>query len=280
MSNKENIKLGKTNKLRVTRIKGDTVFFDAKEYGEIATANNDFILKYKEGEFVDVFLYPDGETIKSCIGEAYANLEEFAYLQVVENTKTGSFFDWGIDKDLFCPFKEQNNKLEQNLYYIVYIYLDTVTNRIAASTKIDNYVSQEIPQLEVGQSINGLITRKTPAGYNVIIENKYSGLLYENEVFTKLEAGQNIKAIVKKIREDNKIDLRLHKNDHTDISNFENLIVEYLKKHNAKMTITDDTKPEIIYKTFGISKKNFKKTIGALYRKKIISLDSGIVKLL
>ena len=274
------IELGKTNKLRVLATYGNTIVFDAEEYGEIEAENNDFILEYKTGDFVNVFLYPEGENINACIGEAYANLEEFAYLQVVANTKIGSFFDWGIDKDLFCPFMEQKNKLEENLYYVVYIYLDTETNRIAASTKIDNFISQEIPQLEVGQEINGLITKKSPAGYNVIVENKYLGLLYENEVFTELENGQRITAIVKKIREDNKIDLRLHKNDHTDISNFENQIVEYLKKRNGQMTITDDTKPEIIYKTFGISKKNFKKAIGALYRKKIINLDNGIVKLL
>jgi predicted RNA-binding protein (virulence factor B family) len=274
------IHIGKVNKLKVIRTNGENITFDAEEYGEIEALNNDFVLKYNEGDVVNVFIYPDGENLKACIGEAYANANEFVKLKVVSNTKIGTFFDWGIDKDIFCPFKEQKTELEVNHYYLVYIYLDEETNRLAASTKIEKFILDETPNIQENQSVNIFILNKSQLGYNAIVENKYRGLLYNNEVFAELKPGQKLTAIVRKIREDNKIDLRLFKNDYGDISNFEEQIIDYLKSHDGKMSINDESDPEIIYKAFGISKKNFKKALGALYRKEIIDLKDTNVKLL
>lgn len=274
------IQIGRVNKLKVTGVDGDILTFDAGEFGEIKALNNDLVIKYKEGDIVDIFLYPDSDVIKGSIGEAYANLGEFAKLRVVSNTKIGTFFDWGIEKDLFCPFKEQKTNLEVNNYYLVYVYLDEETNRIAASTKIEKFITDEVPDVEEQQTVNIFILNKSQLGYNAIVENKYRGLLYNNEVFTELKSGQKLKAVVKKVREDNKIDLRLFKNDHNDISNFEEMIIDYLKAHGGKMSINDESDPETIYKVFGISKKNFKKALGALYRKEIIDLKNTKVELL
>ncbi|HNQ67403.1 MAG TPA: GntR family transcriptional regulator [Bacteroidales bacterium] len=272
---------GKNNSLKVIKVNGDILTFDAGKYGEIEVVNNDLILKYTEGQFTDVFLLPDSDgTIKGFLGQAIVNAGEFAKLKVVANTKFGSFFDMGIEKDLFCPFAEQKTTLEINSYYLVYVYIDEITNRLSASTRIDKFISDEKPDLTEQQSVNIIILNKSQLGYNAIVENKYYGLLYDNEVFKELKPGQKHTAIIKKIREDNKIDLRLYKNDHNDISEFETMILNYLKAHEGKMTLNDESDPQDIYDVFGISKKNFKKALGALYRKGVIDLKDKIIKLL
>lgn len=274
------VQIGKHNSLKIIRVNNDQIILDAGEFGEVEAINNDLVLKYSEGQTVNVFLYTDVDGVKACIGEAYASVGEFAKLMVVANTKIGTFFDWGIDKDLFCPFKEQKTEMEVGHYYLVYVYLDEATNRIAASTRIDKFISEEKPELEEQQPVGIMIINKSQFGYNAIVENKYRGLLYDNEVFVELKSGQKLNAIIKKIREDNKIDLRLYRNDHNDISNFEKMIIDYLQAHNGKMSINDESDPELIYKVFGISKKNFKKALGALFRKEIIDLKDTDVKLL
>jgi len=273
--------VGKNNSLKVIKVNGDLITVDAGEYGELNLINNDLILKYTVGQYTEVFLLPDSEnTIKGFLGNSYVNAEEFARLKVIANTKYGSFFDMGIEKDLFCPFAEQKKPLEVNSYYFVYVYIDEITNRLTASTRIEKFISQEKPDLTEKQSVSIVILNKSQLGYNAIVENKYSGLLYDNEVFKELKAGQKYNAIVRKIREDNKIDLRLYKNDHNDISQFETMILKYLNSHEGKMSLNDESDPQDIYDVFEISKKNFKKALGALYRKGLIDLKDKNVKLL
>ncbi|MDL2262619.1 GntR family transcriptional regulator [Bacteroidales bacterium OttesenSCG-928-I21] len=274
------IKLGKTNKLKVLNVDGDLISFDAEEFGQINVTNNDFVLKYNVGDTVNVFLYPEADVVKGFIGTPYVELNEFANLEVIAKTKIGDFFDWGIDKDLFCPFKEQKSDLLLNHHYLVFVYLDESTNRIAASTKIGKFFCDEKPEFAEGEEVAIIIINKSQIGYNAIVENKFKGLLYDNEVFSELESGQKLKAIVKKVREDNKIDIRLFKNNHEDIERFEKQILNYLKSHGGEMNITDESSPETIYDAFGFSKKNFKKALGALYRKGIVDLKGKTIKLL
>ncbi|HOE38043.1 MAG TPA: S1-like domain-containing RNA-binding protein [Bacteroidales bacterium] len=273
--------LGKNTELTITEVKGDEIIFKTENLGQISAQNNDLIIKYKVGQKVDVFIYPESEnTIKAFIGKAYAQVNEFAKLKVVALTKYGAFLDFGLEKDILCPFSEQKTKMEMNKYYIVFIYLDEKTNKLAASAKLEKFISNEDLELKENDEVDIMILNKSQLGYNAIVENKHMGLLYNNEVFSELKPGETTTAIVKKIREDNKIDLRLFKNDASDISKFEQQIIEYLKKHNGKMYINDESDPEDIYKTFGISKKNFKKALGALYRKEIIDLKDTAVRLI
>jgi len=272
---------GKSQSLKVTKVNGDIITFDAGEFGEIEVINNDLILKFKEGQSADVFLLPDTNgTVKGFLGKALVNAGEFARLKVVSNTQFGTFFDMGLEKDLFCPFAEQKTEMEINFYYTVYVYIDSETNRLVASTKIDKFISDEKPELLESQSVEIFILNKSQLGYNAVVANKYHGLLYDNEVFSELKPGHKVNAIIKKIREDNKIDLRLYKNDHSDIEEFENMILEYMKAHDGQMHLNDESEPEEIYKVFGISKKNFKKALGGLYRKGTIDLKDTIIKIL
>lgn len=272
---------GKNCKLTITEVNGDQLIVDAGELGLIPLINNDLVLKYKVGETIDVFLFPEGEnSTKGFIGRAFVQQGEFARLRVADNASFGSFMDIGLEKDLLCPISEQKTKMEINHYYLVYVYVDLQTNRLAASAKLDKYISKDIPELVEGDDVEIIVLNKTPLGYNAIVSHKYNGLLYDNEIFTELKTGQKLTAIVKKIREDNKIDLRLFRNDNKDINNFEKMILDYLKAHDGKMHINDESEPEEIYEAFGISKKNFKKALGALYRKELIDLKDTIVKLL
>lgn len=272
----------KSQILRIVKVEDEKLFFDAEQFGEVEVQNTDLVMKYEVGQTEMVYLYYDSNgQIAGCLGEPLANIGEFAYLTCVANTKYGSFLDWGIDKDLFCPFKEQKEDLVRDESYVVYIYVDEDTNRAVASTKFNKFLhSDERPQLEEQQKVKALVARRTNLGFNLIVENKYVGILYSNEVFCDLQIGDQIDVIVKKIRDDNKLDLRMYRNDHNDISNFEKKIIDYLKKHKGEMSICDNSEPEIIYDAFGISKKNFKKALGALYKKKIVELNDNCVKLI
>ena len=274
------LKIGQTNILTVTAIDGDFVTFDTQEYGQLTAENLDFIKKFKIGEEVQVFLYPDGDTMKISIGDAFANINEFAFLDVVCNTKFGTFFDLGIDKDILCPFVEQKYPLLEDNEYLVYVYIDAKTKRLVCSTKTNNFLSDELPQYKENQRVSVLIEKQTDLGFSVIVENKFKGLLYKNEIFNDINVGDKTFAFVKKIREDNKIDLKIIRNDHNDIENIEEKIIEFLISNNNKMNITDNSNPDEIANIFGISKKNFKKAIGGLYRKKIIEIkENEIIKI-
>ncbi|MCF0205869.1 MAG: GntR family transcriptional regulator [Bacteroidales bacterium] len=275
------LEIWKSHELKVVNVDGDKLFFDAGDYGVIQVENIDLVKQYEVGECESVFLYLDSDKkVHGCMGAPYVAVGEFGYLTCVATTKIGAFLDWGIEKDIFCPFKEQKTDLAVDEGYIVYVYIDESTNRAVASTKYTKYLDTNArPQLQEQQKVKALVTRRTSLGYNLIVENKYMGILYANEVFSELNSGDVIDVIVKKVRDDNKLDLRLYRNDAHDINRFENQIVAYLKKHRGVMSINDDSDPKIIYKTFGISKKNFKKALGALYRNRIVELTETGVKL-
>ena len=251
------LEIWKSHELKVVGTNDDKLLFDAAEHGTLEVENIDLVKTYEIGETESIFLYmgPDGK-VHGCMGSPFVGIGEFGSLTCVANTKYGSFLDWGIEKDLFCPFKEQKVDLKVDEDYIVYVYLDEDTNRAVASTKYEKYIDEsERPQVDENQKVHALVTRRTSLGYNLIVENKYLGILYANEVFTELHSGDEVDVIVKKVRDDNKLDLRMFRNDHEDIGNFENKILAYLKKHKGEMNICDSSSPELIYKTFGISKK-------------------------
>lgn len=273
------ITIGKNNKLKILEIDEDKLILDAENLGKITAINNDFIIKYKKGDIIDVFLYPDEKEIKAVIGNAFVTVGEFAFLEVIANTKIGSFFDIGIEKDLFCPFSEQRIPLVLNNYYVAFFFIDEKTNRITASTKLEKFLSQNKALYKENESVNIIITSKSDFGYSAIVDNNYKGFLYSNEVFTEIKVGQKYKAYVKKIREDNKIDLKIIRNDHEDIELFERKIINFLKNNDNKMCFNDNSSAEEIRQNFEMSKKNFKKTIGALYRKKIIIIDNNFISL-
>ena len=204
----------------------------------------------------------------------------FTKIQKTAVSKVGAFLDWGLQKDLLVPFREQKVTMEVGRSYIVYVFIDYNSDRIVASAKIDKFLDNRPASYNVGDPIEIIVARRTNIGYLVIIDNLYSGIIYHNEIFKDIKIGDRMEAFIKNIREDGKIDVTLADRIDRRILELADKILLYLMKHNRQMPITDKTSPEIIKSTFECSKKDFKKAIGHLYKKKLILLNDNSITML
>ena len=230
---------------------------------------------------MEVFIYRDSEDrIIATTETPNAMVGDFALMEVISVNKFGAFLDWGLQKDLLVPFREQRKDMEQGKSYVVYVYLDDETKRIAASSKLDKFLDNVPAEYEPSQEVDLFIANKTELGYKAIINGLHWGILYENEVFKPLERGQKLKAYIKKIREDEKIDLYLHKAGFDKVEDLSQKIIGTLKEEGGYLEINDKTPSAIIYEIFGESKKTFKKALGILYKKKLIDIKENGIKLL
>jgi predicted RNA-binding protein (virulence factor B family) len=204
---------------------------------------------------------------------------QFASLRVKANTSSGSFLDWGLKKDLLVPKREQHGGMEEGKSYVVYVFLDEKTNRITASAKLDRFLNLRPPEYGEGEEVDLLICNRTDMGYKAIVNNSHWGMLFKNEVFTDLRIGRQLKGYIKKIRPDHKIDLLLQKPGYENVDKISRSILKIIKKHGGRIAVTDKTPPEKIYALFGVSKKTFKKAIGALYKKRLVTLEADGIRL-
>ena len=183
-------------------------------------------------------------------------------------------------KDLFVPFREQKMKMQMGRSYLIHAHLDEESYRIVASAKVERYLSKEHPDYQVGEEVEVLVWQRTDLGVKVIVENLYGGLLYNSELFTAVEPGMKLKAYVKQVREDGKIDLTLHKTGYAKVEDFSDTLLTYLKEHGGYVQLHDKSPAEAIYDAFGVSKKTFKKGVGDLYKKRLITISEAGIKLL
>jgi len=275
------IEIGKINSLRVVKFVDFGAYLDGAEFGEILIPKRYIPENLAVDDMISVFIYTDSEDrIIATTEMPFAMVGDFAYLKVVSINKVGAFLDWGLTKDLLVPFNEQKQNLELDKSYIVFVFLDKLTNRVAATTKIDKYLDVEPAEYELGDIVNILIHSQTDLGYKVIVESKHWGVIYENEVFRSLKRGQHLTAYIKKIRDDGKIDLSLDKPGFEKIDDLTEKIIEKLKANKGFIGVTDKSSPETIYGVFGASKKTFKKAVGALYKKRIIDISEEGIHLL
>lgn len=274
------VQVGATNNLRVVKKLSIGCYLDGGEHGEILIPRRYVPEDIKVDEFIDVFIYFDSEDrIIATTEVPKIKLGEIAMLKVVSVTHAGAFLDWGLPKDIFVPFKEQKQRMEVDKWYIVALYIDYETNRLAASAKVDKFIDNTPPEYEVGQEVDILIYNKTDLGYSAIVNNAHWGVIYENEVFRHLSRGKQLKAYIKKIRDDEKIDLILQKPGYEKVDDISKSILDKLEKNNGVLWLTDKSAPEEIYGLLGISKKVFKKAIGALYKAKLITLEEKGIRL-
>lgn len=233
----------------------------------------------REGDQLKVFVYRDSEDRIICTTQTpYAQVNEFAYLKVKDASNVGAFLDWGIDKDLLVPFREQNNKLRKGQWCLVYLFLDEKTDRLAATAKVVKYFKREI-SVEEGDEVDLLITNTTDLGVNVVINNSHRGLIYESELFHDVIEGDRIKGFIKAIREDGKIDVSLRKQGLENLEIGAQQILDELKQHGGFLPLHDKSDPDDIQSMLQMSKKNFKRSVGILYKKKLVSLPEGGIKL-
>jgi predicted RNA-binding protein (virulence factor B family) len=272
------VKIGKYNTLEVVKQLDFGIYLDGGEKGEILMPKRYVPAGCQIGDKVDVFIYLDSEDRLIATSEKpYATAGEFAFLKVKSVDKIGAFLDWGLMKDLLVPFSEQKMKMVVNRKYLVYIYVDEETQRIAASAKIDKYLDNVPPAYETGQEVDLIIDNETELGYNAIINMLHKGMLYHNELFEYLEPGMKMKGFIKKVREDDKIDLSLYPIGYQKVEGVLQEVLYQLKEAGGYLAVTDKTDAEAIYNTFGMSKKTFKKALGALYKQRLIVIeDQGI----
>lgn len=232
------------------------------------------------GDDITVFVYLDHEerpvatTLKP-----YITLNQFAVLKVNYTNKFGAFLDWGLEKDLFVPFKEQARPMEKDKRYVVYLYEDEKTNRLVASSKINQFLEQETIDLEKNQEVDVMVSHITDVGINVIINGKYRGLAYKNEVFETVSPGYKTKAYIKLVRPDGKIDVSFQKLGVEVIDASAQSVLQALQQNNGFLALNDDSHPEEIKSVLKMSKKSFKKAIGSLYKQKLISIKENGIQL-
>ncbi|VAW98688.1 hypothetical protein MNBD_GAMMA23-2388 [hydrothermal vent metagenome] len=274
------IKIGQHNKLRVTKFVDYGLYLDDGNNGEILLPKRYMPDDVEVDDILKVFIYADSDdTLIATTQTPLARVGEAAYLRVAAVNDVGAFLDWGLAKDILVPFAEQHRKMEVGRSYIVYLYLDKYADRIVASSKINKFIKDETSGYKQKQQVDLLIAGKTDLGYKAIINNQYFGILYEDDVFQKLSFGQKIKGFIKNIRPDNKVDLTLQLNTNQSRNSLADQIIDYLKAHKGESALTDKSKPEDIYKQYAVSKSNYKKALGGLYKKRLITIEKDCIRL-
>lgn len=274
------VEIGKINNLQVVKSLDHGIYLDADELGEILMPSRYVPENCQVGDSLEVFIYLDSADLLLATTETpYVMVGECAYLKVVDVNQAGAFMDWGLPKDLLVPYGEQISPLKIGQSYTVLAYLDESTNRIAATQKLDSYLSEEAQYFKPGQAVDLLIFGKTELGYKAIINNTHIGLIYKNEVFQTLTHGEKLKGFIKAIREDMKIDLCLQLPGKDARDDLNTRILDHMKKNDGISTLTDKSSPEDIYKCFAVSKKNYKKAIGVLYKKRLILIEKDKITL-
>lgn len=236
---------------------------------------------FEIGDKIEVFVYTDSEDrpiATTLIPKVL--MHQCAFLKAVDITPVGAFFEWGVEKDLLVPYSEQFYKLEVGEEYAIYLYKDELTNRMVGSTKLEKHLKKNPINLTQGEEISLLVVQHTDLGYKVVVNNKHIGMLFENEVFRPIYIGDKLKGFVQKVRPDNKLDITLNSSKLDELENIANAIYETLLKEKGKLNITDKSSPELIYSTFKVSKKAFKKAVGILYSGKKININPDSIELI
>lgn len=267
------LQLGKFNTLTVARRAEQGLYLSGGPE-DILLPNRYVPENIEIGDEIDVFVYLDNEErLIATTEKPYAEVGDFAWLEVAWVNQYGAFLDWGLMKDLFVPFREQKMKMQKGRYYLVHIHLDSETYRIMASAKVERYLSEAYPPYHGGDEVDVLIWQKTDLGFKAIVDNQFAGLLFDDEIFRELHSGDRLRAYVKQVRPDGKIDLSLQKKGQRAVKDFSDILFEHLQANGGRTPLGDKSPAEEIYAVFGVSKKVFKKAVGDLYRRRLITIE-------
>ena len=270
------IELGKYNTLKAFR-ESDFGWYlaDAEVTEEVLLPKNFVPEDLKAGDEIEVFIFNDHEDrVTATTQRPHLTLNTFACLDVFQMTEFGAFMNWGLDKHLLVPFSQQKEKMVKGESYIVYLYHDEMTDRLVGSSKIHPFLEHKELTVKEGDEVDLLIGRASPIGVNVIINNIHAGLIYQNEIFRDIKKGERVKGYIKLIREDGKIDVSLQKQGYQNlIPDSAQLILDRIKSQDGFLNLTDKSDPTEIYRQLQMSKKSFKKAIGALYKQQLVRLE-------
>lgn len=274
----EKILLGAFNRLTIVKEVDFGLYLDGGDEGEILLPRRYVPTTYKIGDEIDVFLYLDqDERLVATTEQPLAQVGDFAYLECSWVNEYGAFLNWGLMKDLFCPFREQKKRMEIGSSYIVYVTIDEESYRMMASAKVERYLSKDKPPYKAGDEVQILVWQKTDLGFKAIIDNAYAGLIYRDQIFKYVHTGDRMKAYVANVRPDGKIDLTLQHTGRQQTIDFSETLLTYLHEHGGSCDLGDKSDAEEIKARFEVSKKVYKKAIGDLYRRRLINIsDDGI----
>lgn len=286
------IKIGDYNTLRVAEVARRS---DPKEknFGEVfglylEGGLDDLVLmpqKYvpqgaKVGDELRVFVYLDqGERPVATTETPQAVVGDFTCLECSWVNEFGAFLSWGVTKDLFVPFREQKQKMVKGQSYIVHVHLDEESYRIMASAKVDKYLDTSKPSYKHGQEVDLLIWQKTDLGFKVIIDNRYAGLIYQDQIFQYVHTGDRLKGYIANVRPDGKIDCTLQPTGQQQTENFAEVLLQYLKDNGGRCDLGDKSEAEDIKRRFQVSKKVYKRAVGDLYKRHLITVEPLAIKL-
>lgn len=279
MTYKSMMKIGQQNILKISRASDYGLYLSDDENLEVLLPTRYVTPDMKIGDEISVFVYRDSEDRPVATTTIpLAKVGDFAQLKVTGVNSVGAFADWGLPKELLIPFSEQKLRLEAGRWYILYVYLDDNTGRIVASAKLEKFLNNVMPRYRVGDVTNILVWQRTDLGYKVIVDNLHSGMLYYNELPHELNIGERYQAKVKRVRADGKIDLTLggHVSDRT--SEIAEKIMAELEKSGGILHLSDHSSPKEISEIFGCSKKDFKKSLGLLFKQKKILIEKDHVE--
>ena len=274
------VKVGEFNLLRVDRKVDFGFYMDDGEEGILLPKR--FVPSgLQVGDTISVFVYHDSDNrLIATTQEPFAVVGDIAALKVVSVTRQGAFLDWGLMKDLFVPVSQQLSTMRIGGKYLVKLYIDAQTGRVAATEKIDKQISNDHLTVKEGDKVKVQVYRESELGYVVIVNGQHQGLVYKNEVFTHLHIGQNIdEAFVKKIRDGNKLDIGIGKQGVEKLTDDQSSIIRLLKMHQGFLPYHDKSNPDDIYAFFGMSKKAFKMSVGILYKAKLITIEEDGIRL-
>ncbi|MRH99756.1 GntR family transcriptional regulator [Kriegella sp. EG-1] len=272
------IQLGNYNELEILRDTSVGLFLGSEGGTEILLPNKYVPKSYEIGDVIKVFCYLDHEERPVATNiDPFIIRNTFSLLRVAEVNQFGAFLDWGLEKHLLVPFSEQRDKMKEDQWYVVYCYLDEKTFRLVGSNKLEKFIDNENLAIKNGDEVNLIITRLTDLGWEVIINNSYKGLVYDNEVFQKIAIGDKIKGYIKNVRPDNKVDVSLQPLGVESLEPTAEKILNKIIAQNGFLPLHDKSNPQEISKALQMSKKTFKKGIGVLYKARKIDIkDDGV----
>lgn len=275
------ITVGKINKLTFSKQQGRECYLEAGGK-KVLLVDGKIAEDINPGDEVDAFVYVDSEGhLAATTRLPRAQVDEVAWLRVTAVNYYGAFLDWGLPKELLVPFSEQLGEMQAGKFYLVRLFLDD-RNRIAATAKIEPFIADVLDDsatLATGQQVSLLITDATDLGFKAIVNHRYWGLLYQNELYQPLKKGQKIDGYIKQIREDRRIDLILNQPGYAKVDPLTETILARLNAAGGILKLGDKSPPEAIHKEFGASKKAFKQAIGALYKQQLIVIEDNHIRL-
>ncbi|WP_378188166.1 S1 RNA-binding domain-containing protein [Aquimarina sp. W85] len=275
------LSLGTYNTLEILRERSPGIYLGDDQGNEVLVPNKYVPENFEIGDKLRVFVYLDNEErVVATTQEPYITLNTFAYLKCTSVIDIGAFIDWGLDKELFIPFKEQASQMRAGSWYLIYLYLDKESNRLTGSSKTNQFLDNNLVLLSPFEEVDLIASHPSPIGWNMIVNQKHLGLVYSDEIFQKITVGDQLKGFVKKVRPDGKIDLVLQKHGYRGIEPNAQQIMDELTRSGGFIDLNDKSNPEAIQEVFQMSKKSFKKAIGTLYKARAITIEKDGIRLL